>query len=257
MFFDGGGRRIPVHATTCGASSAAARRRAGSASAGGGAGSNDAERRPDTPDALRRRPDPAALQQRGGDNPGSPFSLSQLRQHRPIQLGLAQQLLDPGVLNLERLDPLRPRQCSSRRAGSATGSMSIQRLRDAAARRSCPRLRRACVRRPLLPHRLLRGDSTPLHVVILPFQGYGLPQHMDHYPGLRSAQITLTHHDGTHPGHCRQRPSPLLSVATTTRPVEPEGSQRRPDSATVIPAPTGRGTICNQGSTSPGEQRAH
>jgi hypothetical protein len=37
-----------------------------------------------------------------------------------------------------------------------------------------------------LAHRLLAGISMSLHVVILPFQGYGYPQRMDHYPGLRS-----------------------------------------------------------------------
>ncbi len=37
-----------------------------------------------------------------------------------------------------------------------------------------------------LPNRLLRGVSMSLHVVILPFQGYGLPQQTDHYSGLRS-----------------------------------------------------------------------
>ena len=48
----------------------------------------------------------AASPRRGGDGSGSEVSLGQLLEHRLVELGLGQELLQPGVLALELLEPL-------------------------------------------------------------------------------------------------------------------------------------------------------
>src|SRR5881392_4257078 len=72
-----------------------------------GAGSSDAGRRPCTPFVERPRTDRPGPPRRPGDDSGSEVSLGDLPQHRLVQLGLGDELLQPGVLDLEVLEPLR------------------------------------------------------------------------------------------------------------------------------------------------------
>jgi hypothetical protein len=77
-----------------------------SAPVGRAVGSIGAGQRPDMRAVGRPRTARAASQRRGGDGSGSEVSLRDLLEHRLVQLGLGQELLQSGVLDLELAEPL-------------------------------------------------------------------------------------------------------------------------------------------------------
>ena len=74
---------------------------------GQGAGWNAADQRRDTPFVLRPRTVPRADGLHCGGGSGSEVSLSQLLEHRLVELGLGEESLEPSVLPLELLESLR------------------------------------------------------------------------------------------------------------------------------------------------------
>src|ERR687884_297885 len=100
----------------------------------------------------------AAHPPHAGGGPGSEVSLGQLLEHRLVQLRLREQLLQPGVLTLELLQPLR-----------------VVRLQPAVLGE--------------LANDLLRRMTTALGhgaVLLTPSWGFGLAHRVDHYKGVSS-----------------------------------------------------------------------